>query len=232
MSAPDLTLVNHRLDEFKGSAYLAVMKAAMLRLAQNDDAAELADVYAPNVASTAISFEVTPPDAHEMRARLGRVQRLAPWLVCQSQGSVVGYAYASQHHERAAYRWSLDAAVYVDTEWRRRGIARALYTALFQLLKLQGFYAVHAGITLPNPGSVGLHEGFGFRQVGVYRKVGYKFTAWHDVGWWQLELRQRQGQPLPPKSPEQARTDDPAAWAEAFERGQALLERGEKTGFK
>jgi phosphinothricin acetyltransferase len=75
---------------------------------------------------------------------------------------------------------------------------------------VQGFYAAHAGITLPNAGSVALHESLGFRPVGVYRGVGYKLGRWHDVGWWQLSLRERDAEPAPPLSVAEAQRD--ASW--------------------
>jgi len=104
----------------------------------------------------------------------------------------------------------VDVSVYVGEASRRRGIGRALYEALFPLLRVQGFYAAYAGITLPNAGSVGLHEALGFRPVGIYRDVGYKLGAWHDVGWWQLSLRERTQEPRPPRSLREAQRDP--AW--------------------
>ena len=83
-----------------------------------------------------------------------------------------------------------DVTVYVDPAFHRRGIGRALYTALFDLLLRQGVYVACAGVTLPNEASVGLHEALGFTPVGVYRGVSWKFGAWRDVGWWQLRLRE------------------------------------------
>jgi L-amino acid N-acyltransferase YncA len=198
-------------------------RARSLRLARADDAAGIAAVYAPSVTGTVISFEMTPPTADEMRQRLAKVQPALPWLVCEANDQVVGYAYASRHHERAAYQWSLDCAVYIGSEQRRTGVGRALYTTLFQLIELQGYYAVHAGITLPNAASVGLHEAFGFRPVAVYPKVGYKFGAWHDVGWWQLELQERRSEPSPPRSAVAVAAQQPEAWALAFAAGQRLL---------
>ena len=134
------------------------MTQGTLRLARGDDAAAFAAIYAPNVEGSTISFEVSAPTAAEMRERVATVQAYAPWLTCELAGStsdgtsggVAGYAYVSRHRERAAYQWSLDAAVYVRADQQRRGIARALYTTLFGLAKLHGYYAVHAGITLPN----------------------------------------------------------------------------------
>jgi phosphinothricin acetyltransferase len=88
--------------------------------------------------------------------------------------------------------------VYIHAKARRTGMGRALYHALFALLSLQGFYQGFAGITLPNPASVGLHEALGFQPVGVYHAVGYKLGGWHDVGWWQRAFQPRPSLPTPP----------------------------------
>jgi L-amino acid N-acyltransferase YncA len=111
---------------------------------------------------------------------------------------VRGYAYAGAHRSRTAYQWSVDVSIYVGDGMQRRGVGRALYTALFGVLRGQGFYNAYAGATLPNPASVGLHEAVGFERVGVYREVGYKFGAWHDVIWWSLPLQPKAAQPAPP----------------------------------
>lgn len=169
-----------------------------IRLATPADAAPIADIYAPIVAGTPISFELEPPTADEMARRIAAVLTFAPWLVCAEDGAVTGYAYAGRHHERAAYRWSLDLTVYVREGGRRSGVGTALYRALLALLRLQGFRAAHAGITLPNAASVGFHEAFGFRPVAVFPRVGWKAGAWYDVGYWQLELGERVGAPAEP----------------------------------
>lgn len=170
----------------------------MIRLATPADGPALAAIYDPVVAETAISFEAEPPGAGEMARRVEAALQHAPWLVSVHDGQVSGYAYASKHRDRAAYLWSVDAAVYVAKAHRRSGAGSALYRKLFQLLRTQGFAAAHAGVTLPNAASVALHESLGFKPVGVYRRVGFKLGAWHDVGWWQLELRDRTGVPAPP----------------------------------
>jgi L-amino acid N-acyltransferase YncA len=172
---------------------------ATVRFAEAGDAAAIAEIYRPEVEASAISFETEAPDAAEMARRIAATLERVPWLVCARADEVLGYAYASRHRERAAYRWCVDASAYVHLDWRRHGVGRALYTALFALLVEQGFYAAHAGITLPNRASVALHESVGFRPVGVYPRVGYKLGAWHDVGWWQLPLRERVGEPPPPR---------------------------------
>jgi L-amino acid N-acyltransferase YncA len=170
-----------------------------IRMAGVGDAAAIAAIYRRYVTEAVTSFEVTPPSTAEMARRIETVLALAPWLVAlDDAGAPIGYAYASRHAERAAYRWSVDVTVYVREGDHRRGVGRALYGALFPLLRLQGFYVAHAGVTLPNAASVGLHESFGFRPVGVYRAVGWKLGAWRDVGWWQLPLQERPATPAPP----------------------------------
>jgi L-amino acid N-acyltransferase YncA len=171
---------------------------ATIRLATERDAEQIAALYAPYVTDTVISFESEPPTADEMRRRIRDTLERYPWVVCERQGRVLGYAYAGAHGSRAAYRWSVDVSVYVREGAHRTGVGRALYTSLFAALDLQGFYNAYAGATLPNPASVGLHEAMGFRSVGVYRGVGYKMGAWHDVGWWHLPLRERVADPDPP----------------------------------
>jgi phosphinothricin acetyltransferase len=189
----------------------------MIRLATAADAAPVAAIYRPYVTDSAISFELEPPSADEMGRRIASTLAFAPWLVLERDAAIAGYAYATRHRDRAAYQWSVDASVYVAEGRHRAGIGRALYTSLFALLRLQGFCAAHAGITLPNAASVGLHESFGFQPVGVYRAVGFKRGAWHDVGWWQLNLRERARDPAPPRLLPEALRDP--AWEEAVTAG-------------
>jgi phosphinothricin acetyltransferase len=154
------------------------------------DGAACAAIYGPFVRDTTISFEDRPPTEAEFAARIARTSKTHPWLVAEEDGSgeVIGFAYGCPHRERAAYRWAADVSVYIDPAVHRRGIGRALYVALFELLRGQRLLIACAGITLPNDASVALHESFGFLPIGVYRKIGYKLGAWRDVGWWQLEL--------------------------------------------
>ncbi len=159
-----------------------------IRLATAADAAEIAGIYAPFVAGTAISFETEPPDAAEMCSRIEDTLAFAPWLVFEENGRILGYTYACQHRSRAAYRWSVDVSVYVRPDAQRRGIARRLYERLFAASEKLGYVTAFAGITLPNAASVGFHESMGFSPVGTYRNVGYKFGAWRDTGWFQKPL--------------------------------------------
>ena len=164
------------------------MSDVAIRIARADDAPAMAAIYAPIVRQTHISFETEPPDGAEMARRLQATLATHPWLAAQSGGAVIGYAYARAHRARAAYRWSVDVTIYLGEAARRRGVGRALYLALFELLRRQGFRSAFAGVALPNDASVGLHEALGFEPVGVYRDVGFKLGAWRDVGWWRLGL--------------------------------------------
>jgi L-amino acid N-acyltransferase YncA len=166
------------------------------------DAAGCAGIYAPYVRSSPISFEEQPPTPREMTRRIEQACRTHPWLVAERGGQLVGFAYATQHRARAAYRWACDVTVYVDVAHHRRGIGRRLYEPLLELLRRQRFHIACAGITLPNNASIALHEALGFRPVGVYREIGYKAGAWRDVGWWQLRLHPAQGAPPEPLAPQ------------------------------
>jgi len=169
-----------------------------IRVARPDDAAAIAAIYAPIVRDTAISFETDVPDAAEMARRIETTLKTHPWLVAEASGLVAGYAYASPHRSRAAYRWDADVTVYVADTAQRRGLARGLYEEVFGFLKAQGFRSAHAGITLPNDASVGFHESLGFECVGIFRDIGYKGDRWHDVGRWALTF---QDLPAPPPEP-------------------------------
>jgi len=168
------------------------------------DAAACAEIYAPYVTGTAISFEEVPPGADEMAARIRHVTATHPWLVADGAGPALGFAYADRHGDRAAYRWAADVAVYVALGSHRRGVGRALYAVLLRLLADAGLRRAYAGVTLPNPASVALHEALGFRPIGVYRRAGWKHGAWHDVGWWGLDLGAEidpPPEPGPPRAP-------------------------------
>ncbi len=197
---------------------------ATLRIATPDDAASILAIYTPIVRETHISFELDPPTPGEMRRRIADLLGFAPWLVCEIGGAPAGYAYAARFRDRAAYRWSVETTVYVDPRFHRRGVAGALYGALFQCLRLQGFRTVVAGITLPNEASVRAHEAAGFRPAGAVHRVGFKLGSWWDVGFWDADLTPSgaDGEPAPPIPPAQASADP--AWGAAL-RDSAVLVR-------
>ncbi|EZP32680.1 N-acetyltransferase [Pseudomonas sp. MWU12-2115] len=159
-----------------------------VRVATPADASAIQAIYAPMVLDTVISFELIPPTVDEMAARIAATLPTYPYLVAEVEDKVVGYAYASQHRAREAYRWSVDVTVYIDPAVHRKGIGRALYQRLLPLLEKQGFHAAYAGIALPNPGSIGIHETLGFTHIGTYPEVGFKHDQWHSVGYWRKPL--------------------------------------------
>ncbi len=169
-----------------------------IRLATLDDAPAIQSIYAPIVTHSHTSFELEPPTVEEMWRRIEGTLKTLPWLVYDSGGHVLGYAYAGVFRTRPAYQWTVEVSVYVAETARGRGIGRALYESLFACLRVQGHRTAVAGITLPNPTSVRLHERVGFRKVGVFHRVGFKLGAWHDVAWWDLPLQAGPDPPAPP----------------------------------
>jgi L-amino acid N-acyltransferase YncA len=173
-----------------------------LRLAREDDAPALLEIYRPIVEHTAISFELEPPSADEMARRVREYGAYAPYLVCEADGgAILGFAYAAPFRPRRAYRFTVETTVYVADAARRRGVARALYAALLESLRAQGFVTAVAGIALPNDASVALHEALGFQRAALLPAVGYKLGAWRDVGWWALALRHPPAEPAEPRTP-------------------------------
>jgi L-amino acid N-acyltransferase YncA len=171
---------------------------AIIRLATTADGPPLARIYGPAVTDHATSFELEAPDGAEMSRRVERLLARTPWIVCERNSEVIGYAYASPHRDRWSYQWSVEVSAYVAASAHRSGVGRALYASLFAVLVAQGFRNAYAGITLPNPPSVRLHEAVGFTPVGTYRGIGYKFGAWHDVMWMERALAPRTPDPSPP----------------------------------
>ncbi|MGH3914791.1 MAG: arsinothricin resistance N-acetyltransferase ArsN1 family B [Pseudonocardiaceae bacterium] len=172
-----------------------------VRPATVDDARAMSAIYAPFVEHTAISFELIPPTAEEFAERIRHTAGELPWVAAETDEGLVGYAYANRHQVRGAYRWSVDTSVYVTGQWHGRGVGLALYHVLLDELRTLGYVSAYAGITLPNTGSVSLHEKLGFVAIGCFPDVGFKQGCWHDVGWWHLALRE------PPLAP-----PEPARW--------------------
>ena len=195
--------------------------AGRIRRATEGNARAIADIYKPYVLHSAISFETEPPSPDDIQLRLQAITKWFPWLVCEDgSGKLLGYAYASTHRERQAYRWSTDCAIYVDASRHRQGIGSGLYTSLFQLLRHQGYFNVYAGVTLPNEGSIGLHTSLGFQPVGTYQNVGFKLGRWHDVAWLVLTLRELAAQPTEPCPPDQLAEE---IWFNALSSGESFL---------
>jgi L-amino acid N-acyltransferase YncA len=171
----------------------------VIRLAKETDAVGALNIYRPFVLNTAITFEYEVPTEEEFGKRISATLKEFPWLVCLRNNEIIGYAYAHKHRFRTAYDWSPESTIYLSNENHRKGIGRTLYTTLFQILKLQGYFNVFAGVCLPNVKSISFHRAMGFEDIGVFKKIGYKNEAWHDTNWFQLSLRDHIINPPTPK---------------------------------
>jgi len=175
----------------------------MIRVATPGDASGILSIYAPYIRETSFTFETEVPTLAEFAKRIETYLAGYPWLVCEIDGTIAGYAYAAKHRERTAYQWCVESSVYVHDDFLRYGVGRALYTALVDILKLQEFRNVYAVINLPNDRSVSFHESLGFKHFADYKNVGYKLGRWKTVGWWELQLNDYiMDPPVPIKFPE------------------------------
>jgi len=159
---------------------------AVIRPAVVQDAAGICAIYNHHVSSTIVTFDEVPITEDEMAVRIR--EHAQPWLVLEDAGALAGYASASPWKARASYRHTVESSVYVDPRLQRRGHGRRLYEALIAELHARGVHCVVAGISLPNPASIALHEALGFRPSGVLPEVGRKLDRWVDVGYWTLVL--------------------------------------------
>ena len=167
----------------------------MVRRARREDAERCREIYAAYVRDTVISLEEEPPSLAEMRERIALSLETHDWLVLDGPDGLVGFAYGSPYRSRAAYRWACEVSVYVDPGHQRSGAGRLLYDELFPSLVDRGYLTAVAGMTLPNAASEGLHRKLGFETIGTWRRIGWKFGAWHDVLWVQRHLASLTGPP-------------------------------------
>lgn len=166
------------------------MDKIIIRNAVEADAKALLDIYAPYVENTAITFEYTVPTEAEFQSRIEKVQKRYPYLVAECDNKIVGYAYASAFHERAAYDWCVETSIYMERTFRRSGVGSRLYRTLEDYLRQQGILNMYACIAYPETedeyltwGSVRFHEKMGFKQTGMFRQSGYKFNRWYNSLW-------------------------------------------------
>ena len=174
---------------------LAISMTA-LRLATPADASGILAIYAPYIANTSFTFETEVPSVVEFAERINTYLINWPWLVCEVDGKIAGYAYATKHRERAAYQWSIESSIYIHDDYQKAGIGKALYHMLFDILKKQGFRNVYAVINLPNEKSVIFHENIGFIYFATYEQVGYKLGKWKNVGWWRFVINEFGDEPM------------------------------------
>lgn len=172
-----------------------------IRLIHLNDAQATLEIYRPYVEKTIISFEYDAPGIEEWEARIKTITADYPWIVCEHNNEVIGYAYASRHRYRTAYSWAVESTIYLSEKFHHKGIASILYRTLFELLRLQGYVNVYAGVTVPNIKSEKFHLAAGFYDIGYFKKIGFKFGAWHDTRWFQLHLADHPDNPMMPKTP-------------------------------
>lgn len=158
----------------------------MIRDANPNDAEPIARIYNHYIEKTIITFEEMPIFAEAMRSRIETITERLPWHVFEIDGRLAGYAYASEWNGRCAYRYSAESTVYLDSDEAGKGIGTQLYRHLLSELESRSFHSVIGGIAILNPASVALHEKCGFRQVALFKEVGWKFERWIDVGYWQI----------------------------------------------
>lgn len=189
----------------------------IIRLAKKEDTPAILAIYEPFILDSAASFEYEVPSVAAFWKRIEKVLADTPWLVCEINGQIAGYAYASPHRGRTAYQWSREVSTYINADFRKRGIASALYIALIEILKIQGYQNILAGITQPNPASEIFHQNFGFKKIGTFEKVGYKFEKWWDTNWYQLFIGKENETPLSPKA--MAVIIDSVEWQQGIAKG-------------
>jgi phosphinothricin acetyltransferase len=169
-------------------------------MATLEDAPAILSIYVPYILNTSITFEYEPITVEVFQKRMETVQKQFPWLVCELEGKVVGYAYCSRFKERAAFDWDCECSVYVEEKQHRKGIATALYEKLFELVKEQGYYNIYALINASVKSSIELHQKWGFTEVGIYEKTGYKLGQWWDLMVLVKRIHSFEDTPVKPKS--------------------------------
>ena len=146
---------------------------SIIRLANIGDTKAILCIYSPFILNSGITQETDVPAHDNFSKRISATLKERPWLVCEIEDEIAGYAYAGRHRERTGYQWCIEPSVYVADKFHNCGVAYALYTAMFEILRIQGFVNAYAVITLPNDKSVSFHEKFGFRYLTTFKKIGF-----------------------------------------------------------
>lgn len=167
-----------------------------LRFATPDDSLQIRDIYAQYI-EPPVTFECALPSAMEFSKRIADISAFYPYLICEEDGKIMGYAYAHRHMEREAYQWNAELSVYLDQSFASQGLGKKMYTLLIEILKLQGIKTVYGGVTSANEKSEALHKALGFQVVGIYHKAGYKAGKWHDVTWFEKAVSEYDPLPQP-----------------------------------
>lgn len=168
------------------------------RTAQAEDALQISDIYRYYVENTAVTFAYDAPTEEEFRRKIQHLGKTHPFLVCEEEGRIAGFAYAAPYREKEAFQWDVELTIYLAPDACRKGLGAALMERLLRLLGLQGYLTAYSCVTLPNPGSEKLHSRFGFDTLGVHPRSGYKLGKWQDVIWLQKTLGDFPSEPMPP----------------------------------
>lgn len=168
----------------------------IIRLATTKDSDALLRIYSQYI-DTAITFECILPTGEEFAERIDCIIKDYPYLVCEENGQILGYAYAHRQMERDAYQWNAELSIYLDRSLTSKGLGSKMYCILIDILKLQGVRNVYGGVTLPNDKSKKLHLGLGFTSLGIYHNTGYKHNKWHDVEWFEKKIMEYTLEPKP-----------------------------------
>ncbi len=191
---------------------------ATIRLAERRDISGILEIYSPFIRETSVTFEEEIPDEMSFWERMQAIMAELPFLVCEIDGKIAGYAYASGYRSRASYRWSKEVSVYIHPNFQRKRVGYALYTSLNEMVKFQGVANLLAIITMPNESSVAFHEHFGYKKCAEFAKIGYKMSQWQNVGWFELFLQNENEPPVERILPLDEITDLPI-FKEALKNG-------------
>lgn len=184
------------------------METKLIRFVEEKDIESILNIYKPYIENTSITFECEVPSLENFKSRVNKISSFYPYLVCEVDNKVIGYAYAGKIREREAYKWNAELSIYLDNKYVSLGIGKILYMALIDILKLQNIYNIYGVITLPNDKSVKLHNNLGFRTLGVFKNTGYKADAWHDVIWFEKNIKPYDDPPNTLKAIDQVATPD------------------------
>lgn len=153
-----------------------------------EDAAAITAIYNEYILHSTISFETEPLSVEAMRDRIAHIAEACPCFVDEEEGTVTGYCYAHPWKERAAYDRTLETTIYLRPEYQSRGIGKRLMSRLIDECRRRGYRALIACITGNNEASRTFHSRLGFKQVSLFKEVGYKFGQWLDVVDYELLL--------------------------------------------
>ena len=175
-----------------------------IRVAEEKDAATLLEIYSYYVEKTAITFEYETPSIEEFTQRIHDIKVKYPYIVAEEKGEILGYAYGSAFHPRAAYGWCAEMSVYVRHDRRGSGAGGRLYRALESLLAEMGILNLNACIAVApkddeylTSASVDFHKHFGYKRVGEFHRCGYKFNRWYNMVWMEKFIGEHHENQLP-----------------------------------